>query len=500
MTEQAKAVRKVSAYVMGSNGKLVAGESHQLLEDPWNYETDGVVRPPYDPELLAYFLEINSVHYRCCKAKAADVAGRGYLLKAVNGQEGNNANRAVIEEFLASCNNNPEMTLREALEMAWVDYEAVGWLALEITRNGKGIPDGIYWVPAHTVRVKKDKSGFVQKRDYRSVFFKHFGDERPWDIKGQLTEGAADIERANELIFIRNLHPKSSYYGIPDFLPALGAMSGNMAARDYNLDFFENNAVPQYAVIVENATVDDTTQKTIEDYFKQEIKGKGNNHATLVLGIPPSDETEAPIKVQFVPLAKEIKDASFRLFKQDNRDEVLCAHGVPPAVVGIIETAHLGSGTGDSQVSNYKDRIVEPRQEILEHRFNKTIIRIGFGIEDWEWKLNDIDTDDEKRNADIDLILFGMASITPNQIRDKRGLEKREDEFGDDYYLAAGYTNASRPPAPPEPVPILPGLAQPEPDDKAGQVAKALAAAPFIQAVAGFREDLARILKVVEGR
>jgi len=48
----------------------------------------------------------------------------------------------------------------------------------------------------------------------------------------------------NDVIHLKNYHPRSSYYGLPDFLPALRALIGNKKAGDFNITFFENNAVP----------------------------------------------------------------------------------------------------------------------------------------------------------------------------------------------------------------------------------------------------------------
>ena len=40
-----------------------------------------VVEPPYPPELLAAFLEVDSTHFRCVKTKAVDAVGREYSVE-----------------------------------------------------------------------------------------------------------------------------------------------------------------------------------------------------------------------------------------------------------------------------------------------------------------------------------------------------------------------------------------------------------------------------------
>jgi phage portal protein BeeE len=79
----------------------------------------------------------------------------------------------------------------------------------------------------------------------------------------------------NEVIHLKNYHPHSSYYGLPDFLPALRALVGNKKAGDFNITFFENNAVPQYAIIV-----------------------KGNAHKTLILAVVQDEGEKVDIEIK----------------------------------------------------------------------------------------------------------------------------------------------------------------------------------------------------------
>src|SRR5690606_4544021 len=107
------------------------------------------------------------------------------------------------------------------------------------------------------------------------------------------------------------------------------------------------------------------------------------------------------VKVEFQRLAVDVKEASFRLFRQDNRDEILAAHGVPPYRAGIAETGSLGGSTAVESTEIYKMSVIEPRQSILENLFNRYILRSAFDVTDWRWKLAEIDTRDERHDLDI---------------------------------------------------------------------------------------------------
>ncbi len=437
----------VQAYILGDGSIIGAAEleafakaapaapgAKRLKDDPFKYRVDDVVEPPENLAQLARFLETNTEHYRCVKAKATDVCGAYAIVPRDPDKTADEGDKARLEAWLGAC--NPRLTFEEVLERVWTDYEAVGNGYLEVIRSVDGSTvAGVEHLPAVTVRARKDGNGYLQRRGTAKVFFKDFGDARPIRADdGKLAEGGtpAEGERANEVLAFQNYHPRSDYYGLPDVLPALGAMVGNLQARDYNLAFFENNAIPQYAVLVQGGDLDGATKRVIADYFREHIKGQA--HKTLVIPIP--DERT---KVTLVPLGAKVSDGHFTIYRKDNRDEVVRAHGVPPARIGIIESGNLGGGTGESQTATYKDAIVEPRQNRLERRINDKLIRDGLGITGWIIKFVDIDTEDTDRNSQIAERMVKAGLWKPAEGRHFVGQFTDDDyEGGDQAFMVLG--------------------------------------------------------------
>ena len=87
----------------------------------------------------------------------------------------------------------------------------------------------------------------------------------------------------------------------------------------------------------------------------------------------PAIEGQGEVNIEFKRFECEVKEASFRLHRQDNRDEILAAHGVPPYRVGVAETGSLGGNTARESTEIYKRSVIEPRQEMLESMINKHI-------------------------------------------------------------------------------------------------------------------------------
>ncbi len=233
----------MKAYVVGDEAR--PGQSKQLPQSAWHedYVNGQAVEPPYDLEALAELYETNATHKACVDAKVVNCVGLGYRFVPATDREQQAApgNRALLEHLLATC--NPEMTFTEVMRAIWTDVECLGNSYMEVTRNSLGNIDGFYHVPATTIRIKPDDEGFVQLRGTQKRHFRSLGAEA-------LADPVSD-ESQNELIHFKKYTPQSGIYGIPDIVAALAAAAGDRAAREYNIDFFEHNAVPRMAIIIE---------------------------------------------------------------------------------------------------------------------------------------------------------------------------------------------------------------------------------------------------------
>ncbi|GGA31961.1 hypothetical protein GCM10007416_00630 [Kroppenstedtia guangzhouensis] len=443
-------------FAVKSLAEQAAG-SRQIEDDLFanQYNEMQVIQPQYDPGTLIDVMDQNTYHYRCVQAKARDVTGLGWKLvpafkKDEEDREPDETQKATVLEFLRQ--PHPEETLEEILFKFWTDYEAVGWAALEIIRNNQANPQqitGLRWIPAHTIRIHRDRDRYVQIRGARRVWFKALG--APFDVDWRTglkffppnvlrptgVEGVEDEEdpsiteepiapehQGTEVLYLTNHVPSSDYYGTPDVMPALAAILGDIARAEYNIEFFENFGVPAYAVTVIGTELDDDTVAAIKKYFQKDLKEK--RHGTLVLTAqkdPALGEEAQDIKIEFQALAVDVKEASFRLYRKDNRDEVLSAHGVPPYRAGIAEEGSLGGSTAAESTEIYKQSIILPRQQILEVRITRHILREAYGVTDWKFEFERIDTRDEERDIEILESKFNLGALTINDIRRELGQE-----------------------------------------------------------------------------
>ncbi len=421
------------AVTIQAGQRAAAGGSRQLPTDPFGrlYADHGLVRPPYSLEKLLELKEANALHAAAIDQKAADIAGLGWAWVPVPGvKRPDERQRERLEAFLAGC--NPETTFRELLEAVWSDYETLGWGVIEVVTDGKGIPVELYHVPGHTVRAHKDQVRFAQIREGKVRWFKRFGTPRTYHLDtGEQRKGLPEDEQAGSLIVIRRPGSRSSYYGIPTYISALGAIIGNLAVRDFNIGWFGDRTIPDMMLIVQGADVSPEVQAELKAFFSAEVRGQ---HNKLVILPIPSDLQGVQARLE--KLTPDLKEGSFRLYRMDNAMEILTAHRVPPYRLGWPIVGSLGGATAREMTEIYKRSVVEPGQEILEHRLNAQLFAAfepALGRLEWRWKLNDLDLSDKMAELDYGIRAVERAILTPNQARGRLGLDPYPG--GDTYYM-----------------------------------------------------------------
>ena len=434
--------------------------SKQLKTDGWEYD-DTLLEPLYDPLQLCELLEINTYHENCVDVVARDSAGIGYDIVPVTGENEKELNKPKLTNFL----ENIEPNINELLYMMNYDRRATGYGALELIRKdkSKSEPVNLSHISSYTLRRTSDGKRVKQRVGTKTVWFVIYG--KNYDKEGNLCDVHSETgefhpynslskeERANELLWTMEYTTKSKYYGLPKIVGAIPAIYSDISRSKYNTSFFKNYGMPSFAVLVSGDFVDYDQEEFLEDGTKnpeydvtktlkwkisQQLKQAIKNPHSAVTILVPSEGEEGNVEIELKPLSVETKEASFRLFRQDNRDEVIHAHRVPPYKVGINETGSLGGSNIEGATINYKNDVVLPIRFNDEFLINQ-VIKNDFKIMDWRFKITEHDTRDYTTDIAIIKELFLMASITPRQIieniGERFGLTASDNPFLDEYYL-----------------------------------------------------------------
>jgi len=472
--EDAKIVEKqlASKSFEGSNQDLDELGQFNIFNSSGTIENK-IAKPPYSPDCMANFLEVDDIHFRAVKTKVTDSVGKNYKFKssypiteASNDKEEISVTQQdlqkevnVIKKFIKNCNDS--MAFEDICFKAGMDKEGIGWGAFEVIRNAEGKIAKLNHMPATRLRVLEGFTGFVEIHGAtlnKYTYYLPFGKKvlkrvqnplnptetilRPYnpDEDGELKVGSNDLEfnfvdrttgktmesgnisekfntSANEVLFIPTPHSNTIYYGYSDAITAIGAIVANSYIRDYVIQFFEHNCVPRYAVIIKGARVDDEFKKLIYDHFENKIKGAA--HKTLILTI--AGMANKNIEIEFKKIDADRKESDFLETRKANNQITMTAHGTSAAILGINETANLGSGKGLSQAEMYKDRIVRPLQLSWARHLNK-LFRLGLGVRFAEIEFDPFDVRDQLTSAQALNLFLQSGVMTINEARSELGV------------------------------------------------------------------------------
>jgi PBSX family phage portal protein len=412
--------------------KARGGAGSKQLEDKefiTAYEGFGVVEPPHNMDQLVKLYTLSAPHYAAVNAKVNNIVGLGYRLvensktkrnfeKIADDSEKTKKTREKLElhrddviEELEDCTSDDTFT--EMLVKVWRDYEITGNGYIEIGRKADGAIGYLGHVPAHTIRVRRRRDGFVQVSGFKVQFFANY--RAGFDEDGNEQDIANPIgdDTPNEIIHIKKYSPESSYYGVPDILAAQPALAGNKFAQDYNLDYFENKALPRYAIIVKGAKLSPAAERRLLAFFRSDLKGE--NHRSVVIPLP-GDTDSNKVDLKFEAIEAGVQDSSFEKFLRQNQSEILMVHGVPLTKVSVAD-ANLA--TAKDADKTFKEQVCAPQQKILQRKLYKLMREFSDAL---DLMLNEMSLTDENTQSQIDERRIKTGQRTQNELRTRDGL------------------------------------------------------------------------------
>ena len=432
-----KAVSPTAAYLDSANA-VPAGvdDAGSKALNPGTVYRNGyglfdVITPPYNMYELANFYDTCFSNHAAIDAKVENIVGLGYrfdvadrtaLRLETSEDEGATARarsrieRAKIElrDWLENLNDDDSFT--KIMEKVYTDVEATGNGFIEVGRTLKGDIGYMGHIPATTVRVRRLNDGYLQIIGQAVVYFRNFGATNPNPVT---SDG-----RANEIIHIKSYSPLNTYYGIPDIVSAMPSLIGDQLASRYNIDYFENKAVPRYIITLKGAKLSGDAEDKMFRFLQTGLKSQ--SHRTLYIPLP-GDTDQNKVEFKMEPIENGIQDGSFKEYRKQNRDDILIAHQVPISKLGGSES---GLAAALSQDRTFKEQVARPAQHHLEKVVNK-IIKEKTDV--LELKFNELTLTDEIAQSQILERLVKTQIMMPNEARQALDLPQRKD--GDEPFV-----------------------------------------------------------------
>lgn len=206
----------------------------------------------------------------------------------------------------------------------------------------------------------------------------------------QLTEHGQRAEfEPNEIIHISLDSPRSGIFGVSPTQAALLPITAWLFAAATLKETFRKGNPTTIHVDHPQSMAEPETNRWLARYMQRNI-GPRN------IGVPVVTRGGGTVK----ELAASRIDEFLHTLDQ-KRDEILGCYGVPPAEATIIESGNLGGGTGESQRKSFLVNTCGPIAALVLEKINYHIVVLGFGIEGWHAKFNEVDMRDSKTIEDI---------------------------------------------------------------------------------------------------
>jgi PBSX family phage portal protein len=412
--------RDFSKSFTGIDG--TATQQNLLAQAITGYAMFDLIEPPYNLEYLSKIYEVSTYNYAAINAKVSNIVGLGYDF--IETKKTNDAFDAIedekvlararrklgklrqdLQEWLDTTND--EDTFTQTLIKVYTDLEATGNGYLEIGRTTAGNIGYIGHIPAKTMRIRRLRDGFIQLLYGKAVYFRNFGDAET------LSPITSQEERPNEVIHFKKYTPMNNYYGIPDIIAAQTALAGNEFSGRYNLDYFENKAVPRYIITVKGAKLSPESERKLLEFFQVGLKGK--NHRSLYVPLP-ADTPDSKVEFKMEPIEAGNQEGSFEKYRKSNRDEILLAHRVPINKIGTPEGVNLAVARDADKT--FKEQVCRPAQMILEKKINRIFEEKTDAL---LLKFNELTLTDADTQSKIDERYLRMQVIVPNEVRIRNG-------------------------------------------------------------------------------
>ena len=388
-----------------------------------------VITPPYNMYELANFYDTSFANHAAIDAKVENVVGLGYRFDVTDrtmlslesndnieavGRARKRIERAKIElrDWLESLNTDDSFT--RTMEKVFTDLQSTGNGYLEIGRTVAGEIGYVGHIPSITMRMRRLRDGYVQIIGPKVVYFKNFAAKNANPLTSD--------NRPNEIIHFKDYSPLNTYYGVPDIVAALPSLIGDQLASQYNIDYFENKAVPRYIITLKGAKLSADAEDKMFRFLQTGLKSQ--SHRTLYIPLP-GDNDHSKVEFDMKPIENGVQDGSFKEYRKQNRDDILIAHQVPVSKLGGSDTG--GTASALAQDRTFKEQVSRPAQQDLEKIINK-IIKEKTDI--LEFKFNELTLTDEIAQSQILERYVKNQIMLPNEAREI--LDLPQADHGDD--------------------------------------------------------------------
>jgi hypothetical protein len=231
------------------------------------------------------------------------------------------------------------------------------------------------------------------------------------------------------------MNPQSNkVYGLSPAESLIQAVTAELYASQYQLDFYYNNATPRFAVMMEGLGIGQGSAalSRFRKWWDEELKGQP--HRPIILGTENG-------KITFQQVGLSNEDMQFQQYSIWLMNKIGIIYKTPPSILGISLS---GGSINKAEYADINDQYnleaIKPHCNIFAEKFNQQVIFSSSVMNIKNAYLDfDLPIGDKKAEAEIHERYGRMGVITINEIR-TRGLGLAPVPWGNVPYLQNNLT------------------------------------------------------------
>lgn len=218
---------------------------------------------------------------------------------------------------------------------------------------------------------------------------------------------------AHEILHFRIDDPDNDIYGLSPLESLKMAVSTDLYAQRYNASFFKNSGVTGTIIGVRNANPDEIQRN--RKWLTENYTGPESAHKPII------------IEGESIEIKKSVANHTEMGFLEGRKFiilEILAALDVPPAKVGIMESANRSNSK--EQDKTFRTEAISPLQYIVETVINDHFIRKILGVKNTTFVHSEGDTRDQIEQMAYFTKAQAFGNFNVNEIRDRLGMNPVE--------------------------------------------------------------------------
>jgi len=264
------------------------------------------------------------------------------------------------------------------------------------------------------------------------VWFKEFGDTRLYShLSGKQYKDEDEMKKkeesarpATELIHFK-IHNSRSVYGLPRWVSEMLSVIGSRHADEINLSYFENKSVPPMAILVSGGRLVKEDVARLENYVKNEIRGKRNFHKIMLLEAESTESGGMPglatgrTKIEIKQLTdSQNSDAQFMKYKDANTDAIGSVFRLPRLLRG--DARDFNRATAQTSLEFTEQQVFAPLRKDFDYFINRCILPV-LGINFWIFRSKGPDFSDPTKMLEAVNKTAEGGYLTPEELRKLAG-------------------------------------------------------------------------------